>query len=160
MFVCVCKVGNMCGLRDNGSLVAEKNYRVPFKVISVKLTLNHIYCQSLLYTVSHLLLSFSHMPSLIPYFFIPLFTHLFKNNILYVSLSFECVLGWTDTEQMVLIIIHNLITLSAWPKGIISILTLNVNAIPIDFVLSIPSFIILKTLTKEKTVLLLCAILL
>ena len=70
------------------------------------------------------------------------------------------MLSWTDTEQMVLIIMHNLISLSAWPKRIVSILTLNVNAIPIDFFLSIPSFIILKTLTNDKTVLLLCAILL
>lgn len=54
--VCVCKVGNMCGLRDNGSLVAEKNYRVPFKVISVKLTLKHLcsitYTVNLSYTLS------------------------------------------------------------------------------------------------------------
>ena len=43
MFVCVCKVENMSGFRDNGSLeVAEKNYRVPFEVVSVKLTLKHL----------------------------------------------------------------------------------------------------------------------
>lgn len=66
------------------------------------------------------------------------------------------MLSWTDTEQMALIIIYNLITLSAWPKRIISVLTLNVNAIPIDFVLSIPSVIILKTLTSQNSIATMC----
>lgn len=93
MFVCVCKVGNMSGLRDNGSLVAEKNYRVPFKVISVKLTLKHL-C-SITYTVN---LSFTLS---VTYYYLSLICrHSFNALLFHFSLTSSKTIYYTSVSHL------------------------------------------------------------